>query len=133
MGFFNYSQHRNFLILQLRCLHTSYGKQIKCFRSYRYASYRQDTWQIHNQLGKGVRKVTTAWTIQAIKNSFSSENEKYTLFIKSNDHEDHTSQSKTNSNYCEFCNCNVFRHQEPLILLQSLKNTVKQCYFQQNY
>ena len=28
-----------------------------CFRSYRYAGFKQYTWWIHNPLGKGVRKV----------------------------------------------------------------------------
>ena len=40
-----------------------------------------------------------------------------------NNDKDHTCQWKANNNYCEFYNCNLFHHKEPLILLQTMKNT----------
>ena len=62
------------------------------FRSYRYADYKQYTWWIHDQLGKGVQKVIPSCAVQAIRNSFPSENQEYTPFIEKNDDEDRTFQ-----------------------------------------
>ena len=60
-------------------------------------------------------------TIWAIRNSFLSENQKYTPFTESNDDEDRT---------CHFYNCYVFRNKEPLILWQTVKeNPLKESYF----
>ena len=56
-----------------------------CFGSYRYAGYKQYTWWIHDELGKGVRKVISFCTISAIRNFFLSNNQEYFPFIESND------------------------------------------------
>ena len=55
-----------------------------CFRSYRYAGYKQYTKWIHNGLGKGMRKVIPYCTIWAIRNYFPSENQEDTPFTESN-------------------------------------------------
>ena len=60
-----------------------------------------------------MRKLGPACTIWAIRNSFPFENQEYTPFIKHRDDEDCTCQYKVNNNYCQFYNCNVFRHKEP--------------------
>ena len=45
----------------------------------------------------------------------SADNQECNPFIESNDNK--------NNNYCQFYNCHMFHHKEPLILLQTVKNT----------
>ena len=57
------------------------------FSSFRYAGYKQFTWRVHNNLGKGVRKVIPSCAVWAIKNAYPSPDEKYIPFMESKEEE----------------------------------------------
>ena len=48
----------------------------------RLARYKQNTWWIHNHLGKGMCKITPACTVKEIHINYPSEDSKYILFMK---------------------------------------------------
>ena len=54
------------------------------FRSYRYASYRQFTWWVHNRIGKGVRRVIPSCVVKLIREVFPSPDGQYVGFQSGN-------------------------------------------------
>ena len=55
--------------------------------AYRYAGYKQYTWWVHNNLGKGVRKVIPSCAVWAIRNNYPSKDGKYIPFVESKEGE----------------------------------------------
>ena len=53
----------------------------------RYAGYKQYTWWVHNNLGKGVCKVIPSCDVWAIRNNYPSIHEKYIPFMESKEGE----------------------------------------------
>ena len=55
--------------------------------AYRYAGYKQYTWWVHNNLGKGVRKVIPSCAVWTIRNNYPSKDGKYISFMESKEGE----------------------------------------------
>ena len=55
--------------------------------AYRYASYKQCTWWVHNNLGKEVREVIPSCAAWAIRNNYPSKDGKYIPFMESKEGE----------------------------------------------
>ena len=56
---------------------------LSLFRSYRFAGYKHFLWWIHNQLGKGVRKVIPSCTLWSIREKYPSADGSYIPFKES--------------------------------------------------
>ena len=69
------------------------------FNSYHQADYKQYIWWIHNQLRKGMPKVILSYAIQAVRDSFPSENHEDTPFVENNDNKDQRFQLEANNFY----------------------------------
>ena len=55
--------------------------------AYRYDGYKQYTWWVHNNLGKGIRKVIPSCAVWAIRNNYPSKDGKYIRFMESEEGE----------------------------------------------
>ena len=59
------------------------------FRAYRYAAYKQYTYWIHNNLGKGVRKMFPSCAVWKIRREYPKINqENYSPFMESAEDEE---------------------------------------------
>ena len=60
---------------------------LSLFRSYRFAGCKHFLWWIHNQLGKGVRKVIPSCTLWSIREKYPSADGSYIPFKESREDE----------------------------------------------
>ena len=60
---------------------------LSLFRSYRFAGYKQFSWWVHNQLGKGVRKVIPSCALWSIREKHPSVDGSYIPFKESRDND----------------------------------------------
>ena len=84
-GFSTVCLSKHTLKTALSALNDLRGDSIKTDRnncSYRYAGYKQFTWWVHNNLGKGVRKVIPSCSVWAIRTKYPSEDSKYAPFME---------------------------------------------------
>ena len=58
---------------------------LSLFRLYRFAGYKQFSWWIHNQLGKGVRKVIPSCALWSIREKYPSADGSHIPFKESRD------------------------------------------------
>ena len=56
------------------------GRPYLIFRTYRYSSYRQFTWWVHNRLGRHVRRIIPSCAINRIRAEFEEDDGNYTCF-----------------------------------------------------